>query len=108
MLPVNYTGHFTNQNNPRYTSSIIYYYYSVIQSDGNSFCGNVGPAGFNKTSRDEDNILDQKFKSRYVRIIMMMILFLYKIICKFILTLQYSTNKFDEILVVLCCISLNM
>ena len=29
---------------------IIYYYYSVIQSDGNSFCGNFGPAGFNKTS----------------------------------------------------------
>ena len=34
--------------------------YSVIQSDGNSFCGDVVLDSFNKGFRDEDNILDQK------------------------------------------------
>ena len=37
-----------------------------IQSDGNSFCGDVVLDSFNKASRDEDNILDQKYKSKYV------------------------------------------
>ena len=31
----------------------------VMQSDGNSFYGDVVLESFNKTSRDEDNILDQ-------------------------------------------------
>ena len=30
-----------------------------MQSDGNSFCGDVVLDSFNKESRDEDNILDQ-------------------------------------------------
>ena len=30
--------------------------YSVMQSDGNSFCGDSVPDSFNKTSRDEDKI----------------------------------------------------
>ena len=33
--------------------------YSVMQSDGNSFCGGVVLDNFNKASRDEENILDK-------------------------------------------------
>ena len=34
-------------------------FYSVMQSDGNSFCGDFVSDRFNKTSRDGDNISDQ-------------------------------------------------
>ena len=44
------------------------YYCSVMQSDGNSFFGDVVLDSFKKTSRDEDEILDQIYKSKYVRI----------------------------------------
>ena len=37
-------------------------------------CGDVVLDSLNKTSRDEDNILDKIYKSKYVRIIIMMIL----------------------------------
>ena len=33
--------------------------YSVMQSNGNSFCRDVVSDSFSKTSRDEDNILAQ-------------------------------------------------
>ena len=55
-------------------------YYSVMQSDGNSYCGNVVLNSFNKESRNEDNILDQIYKSKYFRIIFMMFYILYNII----------------------------
>ena len=58
-----------------------------MQSDGNSYCGYVVSDRFNKASRDEDNILEQIYKSKYVRIIIFMILILYNIIQKCILTL---------------------
>ena len=51
-----------------------------MQSYGNSFCGDVVSDSLKKTLRDEDNILDQIYKSKYVRIIIMMILILYNII----------------------------
>ena len=51
-----------------------------MQSNGDSFCGDVVLNSFNKASRDEDNILDQVYKSKYVRIFIMMILILYNII----------------------------
>ena len=44
-----------------------------MQSDGNNFGGDVVPDSFNKTYRDEDNILDQTYDSKYVRIIIVMI-----------------------------------
>ena len=62
--------------------------YSVMQSDGNSFGGDVVSDNFNKTFRDEDNNLDQIYTSKCVRIIFAMILILYNIIRKCILTLQ--------------------
>ena len=65
-----------------------YPFYSVMQSDGNIFCGDVVLDSFNEASRDEDNILDQVYKSKYVRIFIMMILILYNIIRKCILTQQ--------------------
>ena len=37
--------------------------YSVVQSDGNSFCGDVVSDSIDKTSRDEDNILDKTYDS---------------------------------------------
>ena len=33
--------------------------YSVMQCDGNSFCGDVVSDSVNKTSLDEDNIFEQ-------------------------------------------------
>ena len=47
--------------------------YSVMQSVGNSFCGDVVSDSFEKTSRDEDNFLDQIYKIKYVRIIIMIL-----------------------------------
>ena len=38
--------------------------YSVMQSDGNSFCGDVISDSFNKASKDEDNILEQIYKKQ--------------------------------------------
>ena len=60
----------------------------AISADGNSFCGDVVSDSFNKRFRDEDNILDQIYKNKYVRIIIMMILIFYNIIQKSVLTLQ--------------------
>ena len=45
-----------------------------MQSDGNSFFGDVVSGSFNKTFRDKDNYLEQIYKSKYVRIIFVMIL----------------------------------
>ena len=59
-----------------------------MQSDGNCFCGDVVSYSFNKTNEDEDNILYQIYKSKYVCIIFMMILILYNFIQKCSLTLQ--------------------
>ena len=39
--------------------------YSVMQSDGNGFCGDVVLNIFNKASRDEDSILDQAYTGKY-------------------------------------------
>ena len=44
-----------------------------MQSDGNAFCGDVVFYNFIKASRDEDNNLDQIYKSKYVRIFIMII-----------------------------------
>ena len=59
-----------------------------MQSDRNSFCGDVVSDSFNKTSRDEDNFIYQIYKSKYVRIGNMMILIAYNITRKCILTLK--------------------
>ena len=59
-----------------------------MQSDGNSFCGNDVLDSINKSFRDEDNILDQVYKSKYVRIFNRMIFILYNVIRKCILTQQ--------------------
>ena len=45
-----------------------------MQSDRNSFCGDVVLESFNKASRNEDNFLDQIYESKYGRIFIMMIL----------------------------------
>ena len=79
-----------------------------MKSDGNSFCGDVVLDSFNKASRDEDNTLDQEYKSKYVRIFIMMILILFNIIRKCVLTQQYHLNPIFELLVVMGCISFNM
>ena len=47
---------------------------------------------FHNVSRDEDNILDQIYISKYVRIFIMMIFDLNNIIRKCILTLNYHEN----------------
>ena len=54
-------------------TDILVCLYIVMLSDGNSFSGD---AVLDKTSRDEDNILNQIYKSKYVRISIMMILIL--------------------------------
>ena len=50
--------------------------YSVMLSDGNSFCGDVVSVNFNKTFWDKYHILDQIYESKYVRIITLMTLIL--------------------------------
>ena len=59
-----------------------------MQSDGNSFSGGVVLDSFDKKSRDEDNMLDQIHKSKYVRINIMVILIIYNIVRKCLLTQQ--------------------
>ena len=54
-----------------YTRQVTFY--SVMQSDGSGFCGDVVTDSFNKAYRDDDNILDQIYKSKYVQIFIMMI-----------------------------------
>ena len=41
-----------------------------MQSDGKSVCGDVVLNIFYKVSRNEDNILDQIYMRKYIRIIM--------------------------------------
>ena len=53
-----------------------------MQSDGNNFSGYVVSDSLNKTSWDEENIFDQIRRSKYVSIIIIMILILYNIIWK--------------------------
>ena len=75
----------------RETPPILHYFLLVLQCDaieGNSFCGDVVSDSFNKKFRDDDNILDQLYKSKYVGMIIEMILILINIIRKCILTLQ--------------------
>ena len=79
----------------------------MMESDGNIFCGDVVSYSINKTSRDEDNLLYQIYKSKYVRNISMMILNLYNIENAY-LHYESTNTKFYEFLVVLCCISLTM
>ena len=52
-----------------------------MQSDGNSFCGDVVlDCSFNKESWDENNILFKIYKDKYVQICIMMILVLYDLL----------------------------
>ena len=83
--------------------------YWAMQSDGYSFCGDVVLDILNKASRDVDNIQDQIYQIRYVRIFIMVILILYKIIwnCILITTVALKLN-FIEFLVVMCGISVYM
>ena len=74
-----------------------------MQSDGNDLCGDVVSDSFNKTSWDEDNILDQIHYSKYVRIIFTMILILYN---KYENAYSSTKTQFYELLVVIGCISL--
>ena len=59
-----------------------------MQSDENSIFGHVLLDSFNKVSRDEVYILDQMYKNKYVLIIIMVILILYNIIRKCLITQQ--------------------
>ena len=77
-----------SENCPATLSSMAKDTYSVMQSNGNSFGGHVVLGSFNKTFRYENNILDQICKRKYVQIIFAMILILYNIIRKCILTQQ--------------------
>ena len=81
------------------------YTYSVMQSDGNSFCGDVVSDSFNKQSRDENNILDQIYESTYARIIIMMIFILYNIIKKCLL-IGTTVVALKPNLMIHCCYAL--
>ena len=63
-----------------------------MQSDGNSLFGDIVLESFIKVSLDEENILDQAFKKKYVRITSMMICILYNIIQKFRLKTKGALN----------------
>ena len=70
-------------------NSHMFSIYSVTQSYANSFLGDVVLDSFNNLSRDEDNILEKIYKSKYLQIFIMIILDFYIIIQKYILTLNY-------------------
>ena len=70
------------------------FFCGVRQSDGNSFCWDVVSDSFNETFWNEDHILDQINKSKYVRIIIMMILILFNIILWCILTLPVALKPY--------------
>ena len=53
--------------------------YIVMQSDRNSISGYVVLDSFNREFWDEYNILDQIYRSKYVRIIYMIIYFFRKL-----------------------------
>ena len=61
---------------------LVMYLYSVMQSGGNSFFGDVVLGSFNMASRDENNIIYQMYESKDVRIFIMTILILYNFIPK--------------------------
>ena len=46
-----------------------------MQSDGDYFCGDVVLGSFNMSYSDEDSILEQKFKSKYLEIFIMKTLY---------------------------------
>ena len=43
----------------------MYFVYSVMHSDGSSFCGDVVLDSYNIAYRDKDSILDQIFSAFY-------------------------------------------
>ena len=69
-----------------------------MQSDGNSFCGDVVSGSFNKINKDEDTFSDL-YAIKYVRIIIMMILIPYNIIRK------CAWNQLYDFVVVMSCMS---
>ena len=77
-----------------------------MQSDGNSFCGDVVLDSFNKTSLDEDNFFFYHiFNSKDVRISNMMILIPYNITRKLTLhTVALKANFMSSLL--LCAVFL--
>ena len=75
-------------------------------ADENNFCGDVVLNSFNKTSRDEDNILDQIYKSKHIQIIIMLILILHTIIGKCILTKQKQQKSNFMSFLLLCDVML--
>ena len=66
--------------------------------EDDSCCGDIVLDSFNKAYRDEENILGQIYKSNCVRIILMMILFLYNIIRKCLLTVALKPNFMSPLL----------
>ena len=76
--PAGHPGHVTQPLSPHHLA-FPDNNYSVMQSVGNSFEDIVSDS-FNKLSWDENSILDQTYKRKYVRIIIIMILILYNII----------------------------
>ena len=76
---INHSGLYSNE---------IFILYSVMQSDGNRFIREVVSDNFNKTSRDEGNILGQIYEIKYACIIIMIILILCNIIRKCIHYIQ--------------------
>ena len=77
---------------PGLITLFIFVIYSVMQSDGNSFFGDVVSYSFNKNSQNVDNILYQIYKNKYFRIIIVIILILYNNLRKCLLQ-HYKRTK---------------
>ena len=82
---------------------------TVMHPNWNSFWGDVVLGSFNKASRDEENILDQIYGSKYVWIFIMIIFSIFLTLYENSY-LHKNSNKIQlyEFLVVICCISLKM
>ena len=57
------------KNTNLFKTFIICTLYSVMQSDGNSFCRDVVLDSFNMANMDEDSILDQSMKSKHFKML---------------------------------------
>ena len=62
LFQIEESGRMSGMLSPAQKSAVGDRRYSVMQSDGNSFCGDVVLDGFNMTYRDEGSILEQKYE----------------------------------------------
>ena len=70
---------------------MLLFLYSVMQSDGNSFCGDVILDSFNMANSDEDSILDKKICKAIILLTLLKRFWIFRVIDKYAFLNKYST-----------------